>query len=109
MPRTLKSNSERKDKRVSLQTKGKAMITPAEHARRAWAVLIVTARYRETIPYTELKRRIRYPGTAQSVRCVLYRIKHYCEAHQLPRLAALVVYASGSEEGLPGYGADANP
>lgn len=90
-------------------TQGNLATTPAEYARRAWAVLIVAARHRETIPYSELKRRISYPGTAQSARCVLYRIKHYCAAQGLPRLAALVVYASGPDQGRPGDGADADP
>lgn len=83
--------------------------TPADFARHAWAVLIVCARHNETISYIELKRRIGYPGTTRSLGQILYRIKHYCEMHGLPRLSALVVYKSGPRRGLPGNGADAQP
>lgn len=69
---------------------------------RAWAVLIQTARNRETISYGVLGREIGYPNIPRRiVGEIVAPVSRACDPYDYPDIAALVVR---KDTGYPGIG-----
>ena len=83
---------------------------PLDHdlLRRAWAVLVETARARGTITYGELARRILLPGDVRGMGPMLLHplYVHLCAPNGFPDILSLVVRKDTGRPGVGFYGAN---
>ena len=75
----------------------------------AWAVLVETARARDTITYGELARRIMLPGDVRGMGPMLLHplYVHFCAPNGFPDILSLVVRKDTGRPGIGFYGANA--